>query len=181
MRDLIDLSEYRRKPIQFGRRVDWAIHIAIVLIGVLFIWMLQSLPQRATFFPWFITISILIVGTAYGIGKIRYPGKWDGQYDPETEGEHGAEIDTGPAYLVPYKTAILKAFVMFLGLVLFTMAMGSKISVPLFVAFMLWLNGENKIGAVVSGVAFWLAIHFIFFKAMSINLPTGYLTSALGF
>lgn len=179
MPDLNGLSPERRKAIGFGRRIDWIITVVILVIAVVFIYMLQSLPQRATFFPWFITISILSVGAVYITGKFRLPGRWDAQYDPATEVEHG-EHDTGPAFLVPYGRNILHALGIFLGLTISATLVGPKFAVPIFVALALWMSGENKIAAVLSGIGFWLVVHFIFGRLMSINLPTGYLFELFG-
>ena len=175
MTDPDDLSPERRAAIGFGRKADWIMAVTIMVIAVVFIWMLQPLPQRATFFPWFITISILIIGTVYGVGKLRNPARWDAEYDPEEE--FG---DTGPPFLVEFRAGILRALVVFVCLIAGTMAFGPKLAVPVFVTIALWLNKENRIVAVLSGIAFWLAIHFVFGKSMSINLPTGYFTDALG-
>ena len=71
MTDPDDLSPERRAAIGFGRKADWIIAVTIMVIAVVFIWMLQPLPQRATFFPWFITISILIIGTTDGASFTR--------------------------------------------------------------------------------------------------------------
>lgn len=181
MSDLKDLPQDSRAAIRFGRQVDWTITIVIMVVAVVFILLLQSLPLRATFFPWFITISILTVGSVYAVGKLRNPARWDAHYDPEAEQEHGEERDTGPAFLVPYRFGILRALAIFIALVLGTIALGPKFAVPIFVTLALWLNGENKIAAVLSGLGFWLVIQFVFGKMMSINLPVGYLTDALGF
>lgn len=179
MPDLNELSPERRDAIGFGRRIDWIITVAILVIAVVFIYMLQSLPQRATFFPWFITISILTVGSVYIAGKFRLPGRWDAQYDPATEVEHG-EHDTGPAFLVPYRRKILRALAIFLGLAIAAILVGPKFAVPIFVALALWLSGENRTAAVLSGIGFWVVVHFVFGGLMSINLPAGYLCELLG-
>lgn len=179
MPDLNGLSTERRKAIRFGRRFDWIITVTILVIAVVFIYMLQSLPQRATFFPWFITISIVSVGAVYITGKFRLPGRWDALYDPATEIEYG-EHDTGPAFLVPYGRNVLRALAIFLGLAIAAILIGPKFAVPIFVALALWLSGENRIAAVLSGIGFWLVVHFIFGRLMSINLPAGYLFELFG-
>lgn len=106
----------RIQTIRFGRRFDWAITLAIMVIAIGFIAMLQSLPQRATFFPWFITISIMLIGGIYCFGKLRHPDRWDGLYDPE-ETTDQAERDTGPVFMFEHGRGILRAVAIFLGLV----------------------------------------------------------------
>lgn len=178
MPQLSELPHSRQAAIRFGRRADWIIAAVIMVVAVGFIYLLRNLPQRATFFPWFITISILTVGTAYAVGKLRSPSKWDAQYDPETETEHG-EHDTGPAFLVPYMRGIARALAIFAGLVLATIAFGPEFAVPVFLAGSLWIAGENRLVAVLSGAGFWLVIHYVFGSFMSINLPVGFLVAAL--
>lgn len=174
-----EMTEERRAAIRFGRRGDWIIAVTIMVIAIVFIYLLQSLPVRAKFYPWFITISVMLVGGVYAFIKLRNPAVWDAQYDPAIEMEQG-ERDTGPAYLVPHLRAVLRVFAVFLALVLAALALGPKIAVPIFVTLALWMNGENKVVAVLSGVAFWLVTHFVFGKAMSINLPAGFLLEVFG-
>lgn len=173
------MTPLRQKAIAFGRRLDWILTATIVLIAIVFIYMLQDLPQRATFFPWFITISIMIIATSYTVGKLRNPAKWDAHYNPMVD-EDEVETDVGPTYIVAHTRGILIATATFIALILATMLIGPLYAVPVFVALSLALNGENKIVALLSGIGFWMVIHFIFGDAMSINLPTGYLTDALG-
>ena len=180
MSDLNGLPPDRLAAIRFGRRADWIITVAILVIAVVFIYMLQDLPQRATFFPWFITICVVLVVLIYSAGKLRDPGRWDLQYDPAAETAHGAEKDTGPPFLVPHRRGILRAIAVFLGVVIASLALGPKIAVPAFVALGLWFNGENKVAAVLSGIAFWAVVHFVFGIMMSINLPPGVLLELLG-
>lgn len=148
-----------------------------MVIAIGFIAMLQSLPQRATFFPWFITISIMLIGGIYCFGKLRHPDRWDGLYDPE-ETTDQAERDTGPVFMFEHGRGILRAVAIFLGLVAGTLVLGPEIAVPLFLAAMLWTGGERKSVAILSGIGFWLVVHFVFGDAMSINLPSGFLTEA---
>lgn len=169
------MTPERLATIRFGRRFDWVIALVIMVIAIGFIAMLQSLPQRATFFPWFITISIMLIGGIYCAGKIRRPDRWDGLYDPEADLDAG-DVDTGPVFLFEHRRGILRFIAIFVGLILATMALGPEIAVPAFLAVMLWAGGESRIVAILSGVAFWLAIHFVFGDFMSINLPPGYLT-----
>lgn len=169
------MSRVREQAIKLGRRIDWILTAGIVIVAIVFIYMLQDLPQRATFFPWFITAAILLIAAVYSYGKFRKPGKWDAHFAPEI-GKDGIEPDVGPTFIIGHKRGILIAVVSFVALVLTTMAIGPEFAVPLFVTVSLALNGENKIVAVLSGVAFWLIIHFVFGDFMSINVPTGYLS-----
>lgn len=162
----------RQAAVRFGRRTDWIIALVIMALAVVFIVMLRSLPQRATFFPWFITISIMLVGGFYALTKLRKPDIWDALYDPYGGPDQGIG-DTGPAFLVHYGRGILKWLAIFLAVILGAILIGPKYAVPVFVAAALWLGGENKILALASGVAFWMVIHFVFGQAMSINLPIG--------
>lgn len=164
----------REESIQFGRRVDWTIAAIILIIAILFIYMLQSLPERATFFPWFITISIMIVSGIYMYGKIKKPEIWDDLYDPEAELDL-AENDIGPPFIVAYKKQIARTLLIFSTLIFVTFLIGPKYSVPIFVTAMLWMSKENKIVAILSGIFFWIVIEFIFGNIMSINLPVGYI------
>lgn len=173
------MTPQRERAIALGRRIDWILTALIVFIAIGFIYMLQSLPQRATFFPWFITISIVVIATTYTIGKLRDPAKWDEHYNPRL-GEDDIDVDTGPAFIVDHVQGIIRATVTFVLLVLGTMMIGPVFAVPIFVTISLWLNGENKIVAILSGIGFWMIVHFVFGEFMSINLPTGYLTETLG-
>lgn len=157
-----------------GRRIDWTITTTILIIGILFIFLLQSLPERATFFPWFITISIVVIGSLYMWGKVQKPDRWDEQYASTEDGEE-IERDTGPAFMLKYRRGIARTLLYFTLLILSTFVIGPKYAVPLFVTLMLWISKENKIVAILSGLFFWLVIEFIFGRFMSINLPTGYL------
>jgi hypothetical protein len=174
-----NFNQKRQRAIDVGRKIDWIIAISIVLIAITFIFMLFPLPQRATFFPWFITISMVLFGSVYVFHKLRKPNIWDELYSPNPE-SNSAEIDTGPAYLLPYWGGIFKAFAMFLGVVIAAIAIGPKWAVPLFVTAALWISGERKLLAVGSGLMFWLIVHFVFNKAMSINLPEGLLQEIFG-
>lgn len=175
MSDLNSLSPARQRAISLGRRVDWIITLAILFVAVGFIWMLRDLPHRATAFPWFITVSILAAGGKYAVGKWRNPGAWDDLYDPGHEVEHGEELDTGPGYVVPYLRSVLKAFAVFLTLVVSVILFGLDMAVPAFVLLALWLGGEGKVTAILSAVAFWAIVRFVFGTLMSINLPDGVL------
>lgn len=168
-----EIRDDRQASILLGRRVDLTITLLIMVIAVVFIYLLQSLPERATFFPWFITISIMFVGSIYLTGKVRDPARWDNQYDPEAEAEH-VENDLGPAYLVEYRSGVARASITFLLLILVTFAIGPKYSVPIFVTVMLLIGKENKIVAVLSGIFFLVITEYVFGNIMSINLPTGY-------
>lgn len=172
------MTPERLRPILFGRRADWVIAIFIMVTAIGFIAMLQSLPVRATFFPWFITVAIMVAGGIYAVGKIRRPDRWDGQYDPEVPGDHG-ERDTGPAFLVEHARGIVRALAIFVALIAATFAVGPEYALPVFITIMLWGAGESRYLAVASGLAFWLVIHFVFGDAMSINLPTGLLTDMI--
>ena len=167
------------KSVRFGRRVDWTLAIIIIVIGIVFIYLLQSLPQRATFFPWFITISIVIVGAVYTIGKWTRPSRWDAQYLPPDGVEEG-NVDTGPAYLVPYMGRIVRSMLIFMAAVVAAIMIGPKFAVPIFVTVTLIMGGENKIGALISGVGFFLVIHYVFGEVMTINLPKGVLIEMIG-
>lgn len=168
----LEISTARHTAIQFGRTGDWIIAVVIIVSAMLFIYMLWDLPERAVFYPSFITISIMVVGGFYTINKIRRPDAWDAQYDPKIVSAK-ADADTGPAYLVPHLRAILRVFAVFIGFVCFTILLGPKFAVPAFVTLALWFNGENKLVAVGSGLVFFLIIHLVFGQFMSINLPIG--------
>lgn len=173
------MTEERMRAIILGRRADWIITIAIMVLAIIFIYLLQSLPERATFFPWFITTSIMLIGGIYSYGKWKRKDRWDAQYDPQAE-VGAAESDTGPAFIVQYWRGIIKSLGTFFALIFATIILGPEFSVPLFVTASLWFNKESKIVAVLSGIGFWLVIHFVFGDFMSINLPTGYLIDLFG-
>lgn len=165
-------SETQPLSVKFGRRFDLIITLTILITAILFIYMLMDLPERATFFPWFITISIVLVAAIYLTSKYRNPSRWDEQYLPDDE--NPSDQDLGPAYLIAYGRSILRILLIFLGLVITTLALGQTYAVPLFVVIMLWVGKENKLVAIASGLLFYIIIRFVFGDMMSINLPVGY-------
>lgn len=171
-------GEKASPSVLLGRRIDLALTLIIMVIAIVFIYLLQSLPIRATFFPWFITISIMCVGTFYLIGKYKAPAKWDDQYVAKQD--NPKDQDLGPAYFLAYRDGILRTIFVFFCLVIATFAFGQKFAVPLFLTIMLWTAKENKIVAILSGLFFFVIIEFVFGGLMSINLPVGYVIEWLG-
>jgi len=164
----------RNQSIAFGRRVDWIVSMIILIIGVAFIIMLQSLPGRATIFPWFITISIVFITATYVYGKYRNKAVWDELYDPDTK--DGDEMaDTGPAFVLAHRRGVLISLGSFLLVVAMTMVLGPEYAVPLFVFGSLLARKENWILSVLSGIGIWVIIHFVFGDMMRINVPVGFL------
>ncbi len=163
--------------IRLGRRLDWALTVALFVIAIWFVYMLRDLPVRATVFPWFIAGSMVIVAILYAIGKLRRPDRWDHCYEVPEETIDEAAL--GPAHLLQRAPQIGIALAAFIGLSLLIYLIGHEYAVPIFVAAYLLVRRENWIVAVVSGLALWALIHFVFSDFMSINLPAGTLIELL--
>jgi hypothetical protein len=168
------MTPERLRPIGLGRKSDWMIVVILFVLVIIYIALAQGLPWRATVFPWFITISMLIVLGLYAFAKWRNPAVWDEVYDPEST-TMSVDGDTGPHFILSNMKGVLRSLGGFLALTALTMLIGPVFAIPLFVGGYLTFSGENKIFALASTVALWLLMHYGFGSAMHINLPNGFL------
>jgi Tripartite tricarboxylate transporter TctB family len=170
------MTPERLRPIELGRKADWVVVVVLFVALIAYISLAQGLPWRATVFPWFITISMMIVLGLYAFAKWRDKSVWDEVYDPEHDGK-ALDGDTGPDFILSNRRGVLMAVGGFLALTAMTMLIGPVFAIPLFVGGHLYLRGENKIFALASLIGLWLVMHYGFGKAMHINLPDGFLTA----
>lgn len=156
------------------------------LTALAFILMIRNLPFRAVIFPCFISAMILLNALIYSFTKVRDPSVWDSTYYPESnqetqEKDETQEKEIGPDFVLKNKTAVTQAFIAFFVLSGITFLLGQLYATPIFVTGYLWLKGENRILAILSGLSLWALIQFVFIGFMSLNMPAGYILALLGY
>jgi putative tricarboxylic transport membrane protein len=142
--------------------------LALIALGIFYGYLTAGLPKRSlpdtpdpSFFPWIITVSLLVLSVALLVQGLRGP-----RSIPDLAGGLRAP------------TVFLTLFVVYVAALPFT---GFVIaSVPFFAALM-WLYGERRRGWIgVVSLALPVILVLVFRHGLQIPLPTGVLATLLG-
>lgn len=159
------------ETIRVARTIDWILVALFVATSVLFISLLLDLPPRATIFPWFVSVTMVLVALVYSAGNLRNPARWDDKPAETGDDEETAATAIGIAAL---KGRGREIFRMFAAVYIFggaIMLVGHLVAVPLFILAYVLYRRESWVLAVGGAVVFFVLIQLVFIEGMDIVFP----------